>query len=48
LFKARLLEFFPGRKKDDQEMKQIEFLAKATARPTRPFIGIKDFCARLC
>jgi hypothetical protein len=44
LFKARLLEFFSSTKKDDREMKQIEFLGEAHRDADEAFHRHKRFC----
>ena len=45
LFKARLLEFFSGAKKDDQEMKRIEELGENHREADEAFHRHKRFCA---
>ena len=44
LFKARLLEFFSGAKKDDQEMKRIETLGESHREADEAFHRHKKFC----
>lgn len=44
LFKARLLEFFSTRKKDDHEMKQIEALGDSHRDADEAFHRHKRFC----
>jgi hypothetical protein len=44
LFKARLLEFFSNVKKDDREMKQIEFLGERHREADEVFHRHKKFC----
>ncbi|HEY2364092.1 MAG TPA: hypothetical protein VGK36_23430 [Candidatus Angelobacter sp.] len=44
LFKARLLEFFSSRKKDDCEMKQIEVLGETHRDADEAFHRHKRFC----
>ena len=44
LFKARLLEFFSTRKKDDNEMKQIEALGDSHRDADEAFHRHKRFC----
>lgn len=44
LFKARLLEFFSSRKKDDSEMKQIEALGERHRDADEAFHRHKRFC----
>ena len=45
LFKARLLEFFSSRKKDDSEMKQIEVLGETHRDADEAFHRHKRFCS---
>jgi len=45
LFKARLLEFFSSRRKDDSEMKQIEALGESHRDADEAFHRHKRFCA---
>lgn len=44
LFKARLLEFFSSRRKDDSEMKQIESLGESHRDADEAFHRHKRFC----
>ncbi len=45
LFKVRLLEFFSRAKKDDKEVKQIEFLGDSHREADEAFHRHKRFCA---
>jgi hypothetical protein len=44
LFKARLLELFAGREKDNREMKQIEILGETHREADEAFHRHKRFC----
>lgn len=45
VFKKRLLDFFSGANKDDQEMKQIESLGERHREADEAFHRHKRFCA---